>query len=519
MLGLGILAVTSTVTPVAAQSPTRDARKQFVEGLLKSLIESQLDRGPQPPGRRSNQPDPDEKLITARKHFDSFASHSTQLVTHWNANVARAPQTRHMLGDLIKLNASVTNIQTRAANANRFDDLQPDFVALDRDWRLIAHRTKQLSGLNAECSRCISQLNQLDTTLCSLFGVTPQIDFHALVTATQAVNSSLSHLIEDIEIELPRSRQGRSLIAEVSQVQQRSLLLSDLVSQRRTYDEIVRSFQGFYSHWLNLAGKIRQVDSRHLQRTVRHVEESSHAIHELLWLQEEVDYGRLTYLSNALRRDVDGLFDAVSLNVLLDLPAGARVLPVASEFYGLCENFTNSVDAHAPLGQLKSDYRYLVDCWPELSACFTPCRTPAVTQSLQRIEISFATLRDAVGLAAAIDWHHANEVAAALTVSVESAYTAVQTYVYPNLRYDQQFRFESARAATALRSASRRLHESIIQRQSDVIAERAGAVADAWSQLNDRCFRRLASADQIRLRELCSRTTEQVVALQAMLQL
>lgn len=510
--------VAANITPVMAQPPSQASRRQFVEGLLRSLIESQRDRQAPPPNRPPL-PRPDEKLVAARQHLDSFSTHSGQLVNHWSANAARAPGTRQMLSDLIKLNASATNLQTRAANARRAEDLTPDFVALDRDWRLMAYRMKQIDGLSPECSRCIGLLNEVDTALCGVLGVSPQVDFHTLVATTLAVNTSLAHLIEDIELELPRSRVGRALVAETAQVQQHALLLSDVVSRRRSYEEIVGSFRVFYGQWRNLAGKIRQVDSRHLERNVRRVEESSHAIHELLWLAEEIDYGRLSYLAGALRRDVDGLFDAVSLNVLLELPAAPRVLAVASEFYGLCENFSNSVESHASLRQLQSDYRFLIESWPELSGCFSPCRTPGVVQSLTGIEESFVTLRDAVGLAAPIDWHHGNEVAAGLVLSSDTVIAEVQRHVFTNPRYNQQLRFESARDAAAFRGAARRLHEAIVNRQAEVLGERAQTVGKAWAELEEHCFRRLIPADQIHFRDMRVRATQQVVELQAMLQL
>lgn len=510
--------IAAGLAPATAQTSSRDARRQFVEGLLQTLIDSQRDRQAPPPNRPPL-PQADEKLIAARGHLDSFSTHSAQLANHWNANAARVPGTRQMLGDIIKLNASVNNVQSRAANARRLEDLTPDFVALDRDWRLMAYRMQQIEGLSPECVRCIDLLNEVDTALCGVFGVSPQVDFRALADATAAVTTSLSHLIEDIELELPRSRSGRALIAEASQVRQHALLLSDAVSRRRTYDEIVRSFRTFDGQWRHVAGQIRQVDSRHLERNVRHVEEASHVIHELLWLAEETDYGRLSYLSTALRRDVDGLFDAVSLNVLLELPAAPRVLPLASEFYGLCENFTGSVESRAPLGQLQSDCRFLIECWPELSGCFRSCRNPEVVQSLRGIEESFVALRDAVGLAAPVDWHHANELAAALVLSSDSVVAEVQSHVYTNARYDAQFRFESARDAAAFRGAARRLQEAVVNRQTEPLAERAQAAADAWSHFNDHCYRRLTQSDQVHLRDLRTRVTQQVVELQAILQL
>lgn len=90
--------------------------------------------------------------------------------------------------------------------------------------------------------------------------------------------------------------------------------------------------------------------------------------------------------------------------------------------------------------------------------------------------------------------------------------------MYSNTRYDQQFRFESARQVSAFRGAARRLHEAIVNRQMDLLAERTASVAQAWADLNDHCFRRLPPTEQVHLRDLRANATQQLVELQAILQ-
>ena len=63
------------------------------------------------------------------------------------------------------------------------------------------------------------------------------------------------------------------------------------------------------------------------------------------------------------------------------------------------------------------------------------------------------------------------------------------------------------------------MQEALVNRQVDVLGERAQTVADAWAELNDHCFSRLIPADQLAFRDVRSRATQQLVELQAMLQL
>jgi hypothetical protein len=186
------------------------------------------------------------------------------------------------LGDTIKLNASVSHLNTRAATARRIEDLQPDFRAVDREWRLLAHRLRRAEGLDNECLQCVARLNRLDTTLCGLLGVTPQVDYRELLSASIALNTSLAHLIEDIEIELPRTRSGRVLVAEAGQVQQRGRRFADAITDQRGHDELVERFSTFYASWRQVATRIQGLGNRHLERNVRRIDESTLLLHELL---------------------------------------------------------------------------------------------------------------------------------------------------------------------------------------------------------------------------------------------
>ncbi|MBP87357.1 MAG: hypothetical protein CMJ64_11655 [Planctomycetaceae bacterium] len=222
-------------------------------------------------------------------------------------------------------------------------------------------------------------------------------------------------------------------------------------------------------------------------------------------------------MTKGLSADVDRLFDAVSLNVLLDLPRAERVLPIAGEFFGLCENFLDSVATQASLDQLRDDYRYLVEAWPGLAGCFSAARNPNVASSLRAVETSFVALRGTIGLRPSIDWRRAAEMGASLTVLSDRLIGEVQRHVFVNAAYQQRFRIESARHAANVRGASRRLHECLVNRDEATVERRCQELATAWDAITDECFGQLTVVDQKRFSETRSEMAQQVVQLQAML--
>lgn len=513
-----ILLLLNCTQALLAQGDSRQQRRQFVEGLLQTLIESQLNRDPrQPP--RPNQPPPQTGMVEARRQLTEFSTHSTQLVHHLDDRAARSPGARPLLGDALKLNASLSHLNARAATARRLEDLQPDFRALDRDWRVLSYRLRQAEGLGDDCLRCVTRLNELDGSLCEVLGVSPQVDSRELLTVSAAVNTSLAHLIEDIEIELPRTRRGSLLRVEAGQVQQRSIWFGRAISERRDHQALVAQFQAFHDSWRALAAKIRAVGHRHLDRNVRRIDESVYLLHELLWIPQPVNYAQLTYLTDRLTADVDRLFDEVSLNMLLEVPRVERVLAPAGEFYGLCQNFANSVATQAPLEQLRSDYRFLVEAWPELTGHFSVFKRPAVIHSLRAIEESFVALRDTIGLRPSVDWRRGTEIAAALSVLAGRLTVDVQRRVFSNSNYEQQFRVASARHASGFQGASRRLHESLVRRDAAAIGQHCERLATAWSKLTEDCFQQLNDAERQHFADARLQITQQVVQLQTMLQL
>ena len=262
-----------------------------------------------------------------------------------------------------------------------------------------------------------------------------------------------------------------------------------------------------------MAVKIRGIGHRHLDRIVRRIDESTLLLHELLWLPQPIEYIQLTNLTNRLSADVDRLFDAVSLNVLLDLPGAERVLPSASEFYGLCENFADSVAAQAPLEQLRSDYRYLVDAWPELAGCFSAARRPEVTSSLRAIEESFVALRDTIGLSPEIDWRRTAELAASLSALSDRLFSDVQRFIVAGAHYERPFRAAASQHAASFRTAAHRLHQSLLRRDESAVQTRCAQLAAAWETLTAECQRKLSAADQMRFGDSPAQITQQMVQL------
>lgn len=499
--------------PVSGQERRREGR-ELVEGLLRALINSQLDRGGpperQPPARVPPQ------LVQTRETLRSFSQQMGVLTRDLGA-IPQTAQARRWMSSALQVNASSTRLATYSQRVGATADLQNGIRNLDREWRLLSHHLRQVDGLPANCRRVIDQLDQLDSRLCQLCDIEPQLDYSQLTWVSAAIDTSLVRLIEDIEVELGRSPRCAPLVVEGGRVLQECRGFAAEVQRRGRLAALTGQLQTVYPAWQAFATNVNSIGNRFLERDVRRIDEKLVTLHELLWLPVPMDYGRLAHLTDVLTQDVNQLFEAVSLNVLLNLRRPDGVLETAGAFFGLCENFSDAVEARASMPELRQEFQYLVRGWPELANCFRRSRRTEVVRSLASIEESFVALQTALGVAPQVDWHAAAEQAAACERLARQLNSQLRKYIVRNSRYDAAFRRRVEQGAAQFQRAANQLHQQLVSRRDDRLHARCSELADAWTTLNSECLGNLEAGDRRYIVGFPQRITESVVSLQALL--
>ncbi len=519
VLSAGLAAMLAICTvPLAAQESRRESGRQLVEGLLRILVDSQLDRVRNQDRRPAPAQVPVE-LTRARETLRLFSQQSGGLVRQLNVRSAPSGQVRRLIGAAMQVNANASRLAALSQRVGAVAELQDGVRSLNRDWRLLSHHLGQVDNLPADCVRAVGTLDELDERLCQLCSVTPQVDYQQFGRVTASIDADLVRLIQDIESELARTAQCARLMVEGGRVLQECRALGVAARRRQPTETLVSQLNVFYPAWRRFSTNVNRVGNRFLERDVRRIDEHVASLHELLWLSQPVDYVRLTHLTEVLSSDVDHLFDAVSLNVLLDLRGSDGVLETASEFYGLCENFSFALESRAPLSEMRDSFQYLVEGWPELARCFRHAEQPEIVRSLSAIEDSFVTLRGALGIAPQVDWHLAAQRTAACERRAAQLREQLHRRVLENARYDRTFRRRTEQYVVGFEQAVDRLHQGLVDRQQRTLEANCARVAEAWTQLDTQCLRKLSARDQRYFTSLQPQLTEDVVRLQAMLRL
>ncbi|MCA9073166.1 MAG: hypothetical protein KDA84_29790, partial [Planctomycetaceae bacterium] len=418
-----------------------DGGRENVDDLLRSLIENELQRRDQDrdrlndplrnnlgsPSLSPNSPSvspsrltsPTREMLEARRVLADVTRDADSLAVLLNEDMRRVPGVRPYLDDVLRLRARVAILAERSRRFNDHRDIHPDLQELDRDWRLLSYRLAQLRGLDTRTITQIQRLNTFAKELGRAFEIDIQLDRQELLRKTAALSADLHNLMDDIEIEVPRSQQQIDLLLRGRRIEQQARQVANTVADTGDYQTVTGQYREFQRVWYPFATDLRPLNNRYLERGVRRVNEVDGSIHELLYLPQQMDREKLVYLSGVLQRDVDDFFVRAPLKLMINLPNSDRVLSTADEFYGVCENFTDVVKRGENTQQIIDAYHYIEDSWRSFSGVFRELKSQAAQQVLAEIGNNIVALGHALqvtggGHDGGYDRHNALEIAASL---------------------------------------------------------------------------------------------------------
>ena len=273
----------------------RDRRRQFVGDLMKTLIESQMNRNPvQPqPGRPNLRPFPvhgpkpslplTPNMIKARQHCKAWERESAQLVKMLRKEERRLPRVRPLLADALATHASIKALNVNLGQTHTLDPLTDCFCDLDAQWRLLNHQLTQVRGLQPECTACMSRISEYDTQLCGLFEVQPQFNRPELARYCTQMASGFQHLIQDVRYDMQGDPNYNAVLRDCQKIYTR-LNETDRLIGRGNYDSIVRIYNKSLTDWRDVKHKLASCPHDRIQRDVHQIETIGGHMAELLWI-------------------------------------------------------------------------------------------------------------------------------------------------------------------------------------------------------------------------------------------
>lgn len=502
----------------------RDRRRAIFGELMKTLVESQMDRDPVPtqPGRPNLRPFPGHdhrptqpltpNMITARAKLQAWEAESDRFVGFLRKEERRLPRVRPYLADALTINASIKSLRSNMGRVHQLDPLTDSFCQIDAQWRLLNHQLSQVNGLNSECNACMNRMATFDTELCGLFGVEPQFNRRELGRYCTQMASGFQHLIQDVRYDMQGDPQYGAIMADCQRLYAR-LNESGRLIERGSYDSISRIYQESVKDWRKLKYKLVSTPHGRIRRDMHNIEATGSHIAELLWLPVDIDRRYLGMVVESMQRDANLAFKQVSLQDILASNSPAAILACSREFQNLCGKFSGRLKTDAPVDALLWDFKQFSNQWGELQGHLGQFKSPRMSQSLGQVDAGFQVLGGVFGDGPLIDRSTLAEICSDLD---QLSYRLVDVVEQRTQRgYQPAFTQDICNSARNFQKCIHEMHEHVLanrRHDSSATADVATALA-AWNQVRP-LINKCNAEDRRQMKQLRARIEPLMVKLQ-----
>jgi hypothetical protein len=507
------------VETARAQTPSNrgQRRTDLVEGILRTLIESQMDRQGQPGARR---PPPgataeSPQMAEIRRSLTGFSQESAGLIAALRNEERYSPAIRPLLGDAITTKAAADVLLRKSQYVRQPQLIQRDVEELDRQWRILSHRLGQFPNLGAPSRAHIGRLNAYDQQLCRSLQIAPQLDLTALIGRTMSLITNLENLQQDIAIDLRDLGQRDAILAEARKLHAQMQQLAEAIRRNAPRDEVVTRYQQAYDVWRRFAASVRGVDSESVARDLFRIDQINGELHQLLWLKQPVDQATLVHLAKHLERGVDKMYRFIPLSAILSAPRPDEAMSATKEFRDLCRSLVLSAGKSGGLEDILWDFRLLEVEWQQIRSLVEPLDINGMDLLVVRVNWSVDALRAALQIKPALDRQTVTNLSASIDELAISLDQDLRRRIGSNRLYSAALRSQLLARSDAFHEAAHRLHEDVARGgRDDQLSQRCNAVAESWKQLATY----LGQLNEIDRRSL-GQTYEQIVPQVAKLQI
>lgn len=516
------LVMVAILAHAATGQTQSDRRRQFVQGLLKTFIESQLPDEKTPaaasqPRREATRHAP--QIREATRLLTQASDEMSLLVGALQADIYRAQGVRQLLSLAMSVNADAAVLARRLARAHDVESLREPLRNLDQNWRTLEYRLSQTDNLSANTLGHIERIRQYETRLAEMFGVQTQVDLAAILEHATQMRMSLRNLLEDIRFEIPDASQANQLLQDGRDTWDYLQLFLQTTRSNPSYEDLKQDWNRVETEWVRYERRLRGVNNRFIQRQSQRLTDSTRQIHSLLYLSAgQIDRENLIHVTRLLQRDVDQLLRRVNLKMLSELPAARRfAIDAAADVATSCQDLLDVLEAGDSLDIVSDLYLFTYDEWQRLSLALQGITSQQARQSIRDIEESLGELRSALGIQLDFDRSQATELAAAILSDARHFQEDMRDFFGRPNRYSRAFQTESLQAAAQFHASARQLYSGLSNGEKlRTLKSECANMSAAWNALNQ-FVPRLEPAEQARLQRTRRQLTPQVIEMQTLL--
>lgn len=357
-------ALAQSGTRARPTSYSRDEEQQWLDDLSNAKMEEYRSRSDR--NGRSSAPvgtlnSPTAEMKKIRPLLGEFSQESSLLKTTLSDDQSQNSSIRGMLIDAYNLAAQAVVMSRSAQKENDHLVLMNDLQDMDAAWGELSYRLSGTRNLSRETLAHVKSMNEIATDLRQALDYGQQFNRRDLSTKAVSLATDLENLMEDITIDLGKSQEARVYSSSTSKAHQQVMDIADLADSGSDLQAIVEAYKKFQEDWYPQAAKLQSKNREYLARSLRRIAQSDGEISRLLLMPERFDKTQVVYLANALRKDIDDFSNNVTLKKLLTISKSNQALATADEFYGVCDNFIDTVNH-------ETDYEHIVDAFRQIEA-------------------------------------------------------------------------------------------------------------------------------------------------------
>lgn len=500
--------------------------REVVGGLLRELLESEIERRDQGETRDRTRREPDREIRPprakidgsaksrqARGYFQTFANQSQQLSRLLEQQARTTPGVRSQLDEVLQLQARTDFLNQRYAQPQPDRVLSQDIQQLDRDWRSVSYRLGNLPSLSDQCRSTIKRLDEVNRRCCELFDLGPQVNRRELARLADALAAEIHHLERDVEFELRSSPQARSIANQLRRIGARAKLLGDSATDGDTYEILVAEFKRFNNEWTNLQRQLERFSDRHIDRTIEEIHDINRRLHEQLLLPIRIDRSHLKHLINQAGQRITSLTDTFTLTMLAETPDVGGILGSTRTLHEEIEHLQESVARKAPEEELFEHWQVLDSAWKEFDHYTEAVKSGRIRGLRHEISALIEAMRRDLGVQLSFNRREVVQLAAELEGIMEQAYFHAQQWQRrPGARVDDSLIRDLKRFV----DDCHHLHEECASRsEREHLARDCRELTQSWTRLRPKLLN-CETIDRNALRRISDEATTRLVRLQVM---
>lgn len=502
----------------ATMAQERDQGKEIVKDLLRTLIESQLERdglrNPQRPGPPGVPPGGQgtAEILQLRPVVTALAQEATNLNTLTSSQARRNPDLRRLLPDLLKFQTMATALKQRTDIERDHRVMAEACRQLSQDWKNLAFRLQSISGLSPQSRQSIERVSQLEVQISQLFGIQDAFDGRELVRTADMLVADLRVLVDEVSYSSGGTASRTRLPISLRRHQERASQFANLAASGTPLRSLLVDYQNLYRDWQTIRPDVEQLSSRTISRTLARIQETHRSLHRVLRLNFGIDPGIALRLVEQLQRDLTDLSRTITLEQIMTVPEPRSVAVAADALLGNAANLQDVLSRREDLQVIAEAWFYFDEAWRIFAYHVENIQNPDSRRRIEGINQSMESLRNTLGITVSFDPQEIVSRIAAVHVLAEKIQTETQRWLSRPGQQDQNLRrlvdqFEMRCSELTQLPASRRNQAALLAKCDEIIS--------LWQQIRPQ-LQRCTTEEKDSLERTADSLTPELVRLRMM---